>query len=261
MAKLLRSLGVSPEKITTAETASFVYACDRIGKSGAFFMEQYQDDSKVVIKREKHGLPFAALPATKTREVLRKVNQFLPSVLAATNVLETSINNVNPISHPAGVILNAGWIEHSKGAFSFYLDGQTPAVKKVEKGLDNEKMALAAALGFMQTSNDELTRRMYAKYVSESTGEIHQDKYYKGVNDAPPNLKHRYLTEDVIYGLVPMASIARVAGIKTPTIDAIVNLAGVVNEEDYWVEGMTLDKLGLSGMTPKEMIGFVNGVN
>jgi opine dehydrogenase len=257
MAKLLKSLGIGPEKATTAETASFVYACDRVGKSGAFFMEQYRDDAKVVIKREKTGLPFAALPATRTQEVLKKVNQLLPSVVAATNVLETSINNVNPISHPAGVVLNAGWIEHSGGAFSFYLDGQTPAIKRVGRALDKEKMDVAGALGLERISNEDWSRKMYAKYV-DVTGEVHQDKYYKGVNDAPPNLKHRYLTEDVVYGLVPMASIARVAGIKTPIFDAIVNLASAMNEVDYWTEGMSIDKLGLTGMALSEMIRFVN---
>jgi opine dehydrogenase len=184
------------------------------------------------------------------------VNELLPSVAEATNVLETSINNVNPISHPAGVILNAGWIEHTGGKFSFYLEGQTPSVRKVADAMDQEKMAVAAALGLRKVSNEELSKKMYAKYVDKSTGQIHQDKYYKGVNDAPPNLKHRYLTEDVIYGLVPMALIADAAGIETPTFDAIITLASVANEVDYWKEGVTLERLGLNGMTIDQMTRF-----
>ena len=60
MAKLLKDLGAKMNSITLAETSSFIYACDRVGKSGAFFMERYADDAKVVIKREKSELPLAA---------------------------------------------------------------------------------------------------------------------------------------------------------------------------------------------------------
>jgi len=257
MAKLLKELGVPMDRVTVAETTSFIYACDRVGKKGAFFMEQYRDDAKVVIKREKDGLPFAAFPATRTAEVLRKVNEALPSVVPAANVLETSINNVNPISHPAGVIMNAGWIEHTSGKFSFYLEGQTPSINKVAKKMDEEKVAVAGALGLKKISNEELSRKMYARYV-DKTGHVHQEKYYKNVYDAPPNLKHRYLTEDVIYGLVPMAEIAKVAGVETPTFNSIITLASIANEVDYWREGMTLDKLDLQGKSLNQMIDFVN---
>ena len=254
MAKLLKDLGVRTSKVTLAETSSFVYACDRIGKEGAFFMERYQDDAKVVIKREKSELPFAAFPATNTPRALRKVKEVLPSVTEARNVLETSIHNVNTVSHPAGVLMNAGWIEHTGGKFSFYLEGQTPAVQRVAKAMDDERVALAGAFGLQEISEEEWDSRMYAKYMDQRTGQVFQERYYKGVYDAPPSLNHRYLTEDVIYGLVPMSSLAKVAGIKTPTIDSIITLASIANQVDYWSEGITLNKLGLQGMSLNQIV-------
>ena len=258
MAKLLKELGIPMDKVTVAETASFVYACDRVGKKGALFMERYHDDSKVLIKRDKDQLLFAAFPATRTAEVLRKVNELLPSIVAATNVLETSVNNINPIGHPATAVMNAGWIEHTGGKFSFYLEGQTPSINKVGRKMDDEKMAVAAALNLKKVSNEEWTHRMYAKYVDRKTGSYLEQKYYKNAYDAPPNMKHRYLTEDIPYGLIPLCSIAKVAGIQTPTLDSIVTLASIINEVDYWREGVTLEKLGLKGMSLNQMIEFVN---
>lgn len=255
MAKLLKDLGVRT-KVTVAETSSFVYACDRVGTEGAFFMERYQDDAKVVIKREKMELPFAAFPAMNTPPALRKVKEILPSVTEAKNVLETSIHNVNTVTHPAGVLMNAGWIEHTQGKFSFYLEGQTPAIQRVAKAMDDERIALAGAFGLEQTSEEEWDSRMYAKYRDQKTGQVFQEKYYKGVFDAPPSLNHRYLTEDVIYGLVPMSSLAKVAGIRTPTFDSIITLAGIANHVDYWTEGITLDKLGLQSMSVNQIIEF-----
>ena len=255
MAKVLKEFGVLT-KVTVAETSSFIYACDRVGTGGAFFMERYQDDAKVVIKREKSELPFAAFPATNTPRALRKVKEVLPSVTEAKNVLETSIHNVNTVSHPAGVLMNAGWIEHTGGKFSFYLEGQTPAIQRVAKAMDGERTALAGAFGLEQTSEEEWDSRMYSKYKDQKTGQVFQEKYYKGVFDAPPTLNHRYLTEDIIYGLVPMSSLAKVAGIKTPTFDSIITLAGVANHVDYWTEGITLDKLGLKAMSVDQIIEF-----
>jgi opine dehydrogenase len=255
MAKLLKDLNMRT-KVTVAETSSFVYACDRVGKGGAFFMERYQDDAKVLIKREKSELPFAAFPATNTPYALRNVKEVLPSVREAKNVLETSIHNVNTVSHPAGVLMNAGWIEHTGGKFSFYLDGQTQAIQRVARAMDNERTALAGAFGLEQTSEEEWDSRMYAKYKDQKTGQVFQEKYYKGVFDAPPSLNHRYLTEDIIYGLVPMSSLAKVAGTKTPTLDSIITLASIANQTNYWTEGITLDKLGLQGMSLSQIIEF-----
>jgi len=257
MAKLLKELEVDGD-ITVAETMSFIYACDRVGKKGAFFMDLYQDDAKVLIKRKKKGLPIAAFPAIRTKKLIDQVHKMFPRMEAAANVLETSINNVNPMSHPAGVILNAGWIEHTKGGFSFYLEGQTPAVKKVIAAMDQEKMAIAGALGFKKISNKEWSQKLYAKYIDQKTGNVHQEKYYKNIHDAPPNLKHRYLTEDVIYGLVPMSYIAEIAGVEIPTFKAIIHIASILNETNYWEEGMTLKKLGLENMSIEEMLKFVN---
>jgi opine dehydrogenase len=177
--------------------------------------------------------------------------------VAADNVLETSINNVNPISHPAGVIMNAGWIEHTAGKFSFYLDGQTPSVSRVAKKLDEERMAVADALGIKKVSNEEMSSRMYARFADRK-GNVHQERYYKGVYDAPSDLKHRYLVEDVMYGLVPMAEIAKIAKIRTPTFDSVITLAGIANQVNYWREGMTVDKLGLHSMSPERMVEFVS---
>ncbi len=258
MSKLLKDLNVDKD-VTVAETLSFLYACDRIGKDGgAFFPERYLDDSKVLIKREKDGLPLAAFPASKTSKVINQVRKMIPSIAAATNCLETSINNVNPVGHPAGVMLNAGWIEHTNGGFSFYLQGQTPAVKKVAAALDEDKQNVAGAYGLERIPNANWGKKLYAKYIDPKTGDSHQEKYYKDIHDAPTSMKHRYLTEDVIYGLVPMTYLAKLAGAETPTFRSIIHLSNLVNETNYYEDGMTLEKLGLAGMSSEEVVKFVN---
>ncbi len=65
---------------------------------------------------------------------------------------------------------------------------------------------------------------------------------------APPSLAHRYLDEDVPFGLVPLAHLGRLAGVPTPTMDALIALASAVKGIAYMREGLTLEGLGLAGV-------------
>jgi len=51
--------------------------------------------------------------------------------------------------------------------------------------------------------------------------------------------------------------VARLAGVSTPTIDALINLAGLAVGIDYMRDGLTLERLGLSGKSPSELLRFV----
>ena len=70
---------------------------------------------------------------------------------------------------------------------------------------------------------------------------------------SPPSLDHRYIKEDVGYGLVPMAEIGKLLGIETPVMDALITLASVALGIDFRVEGLTLEKMGLAGVAPADL--------
>jgi opine dehydrogenase len=74
---------------------------------------------------------------------------------------------------------------------------------------------------------------------------------------SPSSLDHRYVHEDVGHGLVPIAALGRLAGVATPTIAALVELAGLAVGIDYMRDGLTLERLGLAGKSPSELLRFV----
>jgi opine dehydrogenase len=257
MIKYLEDLGVDKD-VNIVETLSAIYASDRIGTKGIFFPELYRDTNKVQIKRWKEGLQMAAFPANKTKKLLRPIRRIFPSMTAGDNVLETSFFNVNPFGHIPGVILNAGWIEHTKGGFEFKLQGETPAVKKLSSVMNKEKVILAEAFGLNSNSILEKVGKFYDRwYGTPEKKQAHEEKYYVKVNDAPPDLEHRYLTEDIMNAIVPMSYIADVAGVEVPTFKAVVHLSNIVNETNYWEEGSTLEKLGLEGMDKDQILEYV----
>ena len=58
-----------------------------------------------------------------------------------------------------------------------------------------------------------------------------------------PDFSHRYITEDVPYGLVVTRGVAELAGVPTPTIDRVVAWAQRVAGLSYLVE-REIDKPG-----------------
>jgi len=89
--------------------------------------------------------------------------------------------------------------------------------------------------------------------ISEALRASKQQEEFK----APDNMKHRYLVEDVPYGLVPMASIGNMLNSPTPIINSLINLSSIINNTDYWKDGLTVDKLGIQGLSGGELNEFL----
>jgi opine dehydrogenase len=205
-------------------------------------------------------LGFAALPGRHAEEMFALVLPLYPQIVRATSVLETGLANFNAVFHPPGVLMNAGWLERTGGDFLFYREGFTTAVGRVTAAVDGERMAVARALGVpVESFLDIFYEKGLTTKAARDSGDIARACEESEPNrtiKAPPRLDHRYIHEDIGYGLVPMAALGRVAGIATPTMDALVQLATVALGIDYARDGLTLERLGLSGKSPAELAQF-----
>jgi opine dehydrogenase len=70
---------------------------------------------------------------------------------------------------------------------------------------------------------------------------------------APPTLDHRYLHEDVGWGLVQWINLARLAHAPTPTMEALTTLAGILNGLDYYADGLTIDRMGMADTAAQDI--------
>jgi opine dehydrogenase len=66
---------------------------------------------------------------------------------------------------------------------------------------------------------------------------------------APASLDHRFLEEDVPFGLLPLAELGRFAGVPTPGMVHLIRLAAVATGKDYCQTGLTLARMGLAGIS------------
>ena len=199
------------------------------------------------------GVYLAGLPRAGTDRLYGLVKEVWPAVEQAESVFQTTLQNGNPVIHPAVTLLNAGLLERTGGDFLFYEDGVTDSVGRMIEAVDNERLAIAAALGVTILSDPALgVRQGYMREENYSTG-YSRAPGFLGIG-AQSQLDHRYLTEDVGYSLCFLADLAARLDVPTPVIDAVITITSVVLARDLRAEGMrTASSLGLDGLSPDEL--------
>jgi len=229
--------------VPVAEAASFVFACKKDGPAAVW------------IRGIKRGLAVGVLPADATNRVMSLLTPLYPDLVAAGDVLETSLSNANHVAHPPALLLNIARIEARGGDYSFFHEGMTPSVARLTDAIDAERMAVVAALGYQPESTLDQLVRFYGDqgfggstyYEAVHTTPVH------GAARAPTTVDHRYFTEDVPYGLVPVTEIAGAVGVAMPVTRGVISVVGAVMGTDYRATGRTLDRLGLAGLQGEGM--------
>lgn len=243
-AKTLRDAHCGAD-VTIAEAETFIYASRSDGPAQAH------------IFRIKEAVPLAALPANRTSLVLDMIHTAYPQYIDGGNVLQTGLNNMGAIFHPALSLLNAGWIEATHGDYQFYIDGVTPSVARVLEALDRERVTVASSLGIRARNAMEWLKLAYDASGEDLLEAIHNQPGYYGIK-APPTLNHRYIFEDVPMSLVPIASLGQRYGVSVRGMDSIIRLASIIHRTDYWRRGRTIEKLGIDNLSVGELMAYVN---
>lgn len=225
--------------VMIAEAQTFIYASRATGPG------------QVKIFRIKHSIPVATVRAHLIPRVLKAIRYAFPQFVAGDNIFKTSFDNIGAVFHPALCILNAGWIEDA-AEFEFYVQGVTPSVAYVLERLDAERVAVAEALGIRALTAREWLYLAYSAAGKTLHDAMRANPGYRGIM-APNNLNMRYISEDVPCSLVPIASVGAMLHVPTPTINSIIHLASAIHQCDYWQEGRTVERLGIAGMTLKQL--------
>lgn len=250
--EILRREGVKKD-ITIAETESLIYACKKTGPA------------QVLVKDFKRKLAMSTLPAKKLPKAVEVLTKIFPPLTPVTNVLETSLANLNPVLHPPSVLLNLYRVEAKFYPYYPEVGGPlcrcydvTPAMARVMEAVDKERMAIGEKLG-LKLKDLKTILNIYYGATGEDLYEtiLNAPPYQKQL--APTSITHRYVIEDIPYGLVPLEQLGNQLGMKAPTIEALITIASAECGRDFRREGLTLDKLGIAGMSREEILKYVQG--
>jgi len=217
--------------------------------------------SSVVIYGTKKRLGSASMPA---EEASNKAGLFSDlfgmEIIPYGSMLELSLANTGQLIHP-GIMYGAfserlDVVYQSKSeAPSFYanVDAKTASILSA---MSEEVLAIKDALEralqpFAMLNVVHLSRwlsQTYAGEITDASNLMRKFKTNKGYQTLKvPVIEHgqgyvidtkaRYLTEDLPFGLVVTRGIGSLVGVKTPTIDEVINNTSAWIRKQYLVEG------------------------
>ena len=228
--------------------------------STLLYSTRIQANGDVYVFGLKSEVPMAALPASDNQKLADAIQPALPWFQIVTDVLLTSLSNLNAMMHPAPMLLNTSRIEADPFVpFQYYHEGITPSIGAYVEAMDQERIAVAKAFGLTMRTIREDYVALYECGTPDTP--LYQlcknNEGYEGIMTSN-TLRTRYVLEDVPYSLVAIQTLAQVAGVPTPCIDAIVTLGRTIIG-DQMDEGRTAEALGIAGMSLEKLMQYIKG--
>jgi opine dehydrogenase len=187
-------------------------------------------------------LPAGANPGAQSERVLELLRHVYPQVEPVEDALSAALLNSNGSLHAPLVLLNAGPIERLS-EYDIHVEGTTPGVLRVIEALDGERIGLRQALGYPAPHwplHDYYSDADWF-YGPGAFSRVQRRSVWREKID----FGHRYLAEDVGYGLALWASLGRALGAQLPLAEAFLRLTEALTGVDHYWSGRTLESLGL----------------
>ena len=226
---------------------------------GLLFNGFKQNQTTVRVAGYKAGLACATLPAGDVDKALARLKPIAADLQPAANVLETGLRNLNPVVHGPVSLLNAGRTAPDRDSWRYYWDGVTEPVGKVVEAVDAERRAVTSAFGLALKPMMDTLLQWYGHQGAkgDTVGAVMSTNPAYEMVTAPSTLDHRFLTEDIPFGLVPLEALGAAAGVAVPVTGALITLASALLGVDYRAEGRNLMRLGLEGLAPSQIQHWV----
>ena len=225
--------------MTVAEVDTAPYVCRKTSSNSA------------VIWGEVTALGLGVIPSSETSSVQEMLQPLFPGITAYSDSLECGLSAMNPVVHPAGVLMNAGRVEYSRGDFYFYEEGVSSSVAKVIETVDVERRAIGTALGYELVPVAEGFHE--AGFGPRGNlWEVINGSHMLTRLKAPGSLDTRWLSEDIPFGISAWSKIGKQYGISCPVMDSFVQIGNIVmnaagsegrGPKDFGIENLSLPEL------------------
>ncbi|MGD2072537.1 MAG: NAD/NADP octopine/nopaline dehydrogenase family protein [Candidatus Thorarchaeota archaeon] len=209
---------------------------------------------EVTISGVKSKMRIAAFPASHTKRVFDSLRTVIPQLFPGKNVLETSLENYNPVFHVPIAHYNIREIEEHPHSFKFYHDGISPKIARVSDAVDAERMNCITRLGLPLLPAGQMVKDYYG-VRGGSTYEI--IRQWKAVESYVLPDPLSYVREEVLFGLVPLVFLCDHLDIPAHASNMLITSWSLLNQEDYWEKGITIEDLGLEDMNADEILAHV----
>ncbi len=251
MAQTLRAAGCKAE-IAFGETGTLPYLARKHGPTA------------VAITIRAKRLPTGAFPANRAPHAINVIRQAYPSVEPIEDALAGALMNAGPIIHPPLILMNAGPLELfanpgsggftkrvpapvlALGAWDIHNEGTQASIRRVTDALDMERIAVRESLGYRPY---HFPLRDHYTTGNWMYGDAHDRLVDSGDwREKIDFATHRYMREDIAYGLSFLVSVGRWAGVPTPVASGLLALASAIVGENLERGPRTMESLGLASL-------------
>jgi opine dehydrogenase len=204
-------------------------------------------------------LPLATFPAEKSKEAFDILNRIFPNYIIAKNVLETNFENINFLAHTGFALPNIGNFDNAeeKGeGVDFYKIANTYHTGLFTEAKDKERINVCKAYNLTYRSLISHINNYYAAPGETIQEAFHNLKLFQG-RLISAGIWRKWVKLDIALSHIPFVLLAELAGASVPLHRGIIAINGAVLGIDFWKTGLTLDKLGLEGLTSKEVMHYV----
>lgn len=238
LSKLLAQRGVKAEICAWAST---VVTARRLGPG------------EVEVSSIRRELTAASLGSVKNGQELS--TKFFPDTgfKQVESLIAVTLNNVNPTSHAAVALCNLTRMEYGEEWGSYF--GISGAVGRLIEALDLERLSLARSFGMETHSLQQHWHRSFdlpLGSISDMAAE--QNKRRRGRPLGPQTLEHRYVTEDLPFGIVPNIILGKISGIGMAAHEACLHLFDLLYHRDFQAENDLLANLSLNQLSKLDLI-------
>jgi len=242
------------------EVSKFLQDHERSGvkvlETDALFACRITDERTIWVRGFKGWNLYSSETASKTAENAPIISRYFTSLEPARNFLQRGLTDFGAMTHPLIMLINMNAVDR-KQKFLFYYEGFTPRTFRLLEALEEERARLAEAYETSFISLAVLLDRYYGCLQGSLYSTLLNVPNYRH-SVSPDTIDHRYLYEDVSCTLVPWHYLARLAGVKTPLLDSLITMASILLDTDFLQRGRTLERLGLEGMTCREITRWMN---
>ena len=162
-------------------------------------------------------------------------------------LMAITLSNLNPQNHLGIAMGNMTRMERGE----IWSQGQniTPNVGRLMEKLDAERLAIAETLGLRVRTIFEHFHYSFQVPIT-NISQMNQMMHAKGSGGHGPDTpESRYVTEDVPYGLVPIALLGRLTGRPAVLHQAGIDILSAMYERDFTAENALLPALGIETMS------------
>ena len=213
-----------------------------ISETGAMIYIAVSDSiNKVRVKKIKKNIELSCIPQNKCNEIINKINDIYPEISAANNIIQTSINNSNPIIHVPIVMYNLDKIKNGEN-FLFYKDGASKEAIEYIEEVDKERRIICEELKLEFSSILDIINSFWIDKHNNLYDAIHLNDSYK-TTIGPKTVKHRYITEDILYGISPLYTLGKQLGLNTPYIDKLIEFFSYELKTSFVIDYVNIEEI------------------